>query len=211
VSRCSICLDGLGEDRPIRRVLMCGHLFHSECLLDWIKLKESCPNCKKQFDKKAIGDFEKKQADGPVSEKSKLKDAPALPRPGSAQRLGAGDPRESAALLLSDLSRPAQLAPTPLVRISRPSLLPPPVGPAPSAPHQASTAALGEAAPGRSRARLPSAASLSRGLPARHLPRPSVLEPSSAVRPPPAHQPAQPVQPEQPRRASRELEEITIG
>ena len=40
-------------------IVLCGHYFHSECLLDWIKMKEFCPNCKKEFDKKAIVEFEK--------------------------------------------------------------------------------------------------------------------------------------------------------
>ena len=55
---CSICLGKLNA-KPMRKVLLCSHLFHSECLLSWKNMHENCPNCKKDFSMKAIRDFEK--------------------------------------------------------------------------------------------------------------------------------------------------------
>lgn len=163
---------------------MCGHLFHSECLLDWIKMKESCPNCKKEFDKKAISEFEKKQRENIVVEKSKLKEGQENVKAGQRLQVGSvpvnlADPRESAALLVSDISRPVPNAPSPIVRISRASLNPPPTGqlstPQPTTLH-VSALALNETNTVRSRARLPSNLSLSRGFAARHTTRPISLE-----------------------------------
>lgn len=34
------------DDYDIRRVIVCGHYFHGKCLLGWLKVNESCPNCK---------------------------------------------------------------------------------------------------------------------------------------------------------------------
>lgn len=163
---------------------MCGHLFHSECLLDWIKLKESCPNCKKEFDKKAISEFEKKQRENIVVEKSKLKEGQENNKASHKLQVGSipvnlADPRESAALLVSDMSRPVPPAPSPIVRISRANFNPPPTGQL-STPHSTtlhvSALALNETNPVRSRARLPSNLSLSRGFAARHTTRPISLE-----------------------------------
>ena len=70
--RCSICLDAINSEKPVRTVVMCKHAFHSECLLDWIKLKEFCPNCKKEFDVKAIEKYEAALLSG-VEQKVKLK------------------------------------------------------------------------------------------------------------------------------------------
>ena len=43
---CSICLEKLDEGGEVRKIKVCGHMFHGECLLNWIKFNESCPNCK---------------------------------------------------------------------------------------------------------------------------------------------------------------------
>lgn len=58
---CTICLENNDNSKPVRMVTLCGHYFHSECLLDWTKQKEFCPNCKKDFSKKAIHEFENPQ------------------------------------------------------------------------------------------------------------------------------------------------------
>lgn len=42
-TECSICLSEVASDRS---VLPCGHSFHSECIGEWFKHKESCPNCR---------------------------------------------------------------------------------------------------------------------------------------------------------------------
>lgn len=55
---CSICLEANEGGKEVRKVGFCGHGFHSECLMDWIKEKEFCPNCKTDFSKKAIKEYE---------------------------------------------------------------------------------------------------------------------------------------------------------
>lgn len=55
---CTICLDNIFTGKEVRKVLFCDHLFHSECLMDWTKQKEYCPNCKKEYNKKALKEYE---------------------------------------------------------------------------------------------------------------------------------------------------------
>lgn len=46
---CAICLEVL-EDEDIVRGLLCGHVFHSECLDPWlIKRRACCPMCKRDY------------------------------------------------------------------------------------------------------------------------------------------------------------------
>ena len=46
---CTICADMLkvGEEA---KVLCCGHFFHESCLVPWLKMKNSCPVCRKTID-----------------------------------------------------------------------------------------------------------------------------------------------------------------
>ena len=39
---CSICHDNLSDDLV---KLPCGHIFHSDCILEWFKKKNNCPYC----------------------------------------------------------------------------------------------------------------------------------------------------------------------
>lgn len=39
---CSICL----ENNPEHTMINCGHLFHKECIDQWIKIKPICPLCR---------------------------------------------------------------------------------------------------------------------------------------------------------------------
>lgn len=46
---CVICLDNIeGKDL---KVVRCGHFFHKECIGEWLKRKNSCPNCRKKISK----------------------------------------------------------------------------------------------------------------------------------------------------------------
>ncbi len=38
---CSICLEEV-ENIPLK----CGHAFHDECVLEWFKINNTCPNCR---------------------------------------------------------------------------------------------------------------------------------------------------------------------
>jgi hypothetical protein len=41
---CAVCLDGFEEGKAV--VLPCRHIFHRECIGNWIDLKTSCPVCR---------------------------------------------------------------------------------------------------------------------------------------------------------------------
>lgn len=44
VISCSICCDPLLADKVV--ILKCGHLFHEDCLTEWIKRSKTCPECR---------------------------------------------------------------------------------------------------------------------------------------------------------------------
>ncbi|XP_074293365.1 RING-H2 finger protein ATL70-like [Silene latifolia] len=47
---CSICLKDGFEDEELCKVLPgCDHVFHSECIDEWLKKSQSCPVCRKDF------------------------------------------------------------------------------------------------------------------------------------------------------------------
>jgi hypothetical protein len=41
---CPICTDPLLASAPVRR-LPCSHLYHSDCIVTWLSLRNSCPVC----------------------------------------------------------------------------------------------------------------------------------------------------------------------
>jgi len=45
---CVICLDTLGVDRDIRATV-CKHVFHDECISEWMNTKNNCPVCRLEF------------------------------------------------------------------------------------------------------------------------------------------------------------------
>merc|ERR1719277_2434427 len=44
-TECSICLDELVAGEPALRI-PCGHLFHEECVKDWLNKSNECPVCR---------------------------------------------------------------------------------------------------------------------------------------------------------------------
>ncbi len=46
---CTICIDYLKNGQKLRCVPLCKHIFHSECLLNWLMVTEVCPNCKNEI------------------------------------------------------------------------------------------------------------------------------------------------------------------
>lgn len=45
VACCSICTDELGGDN-VCTLSECGHRFHAQCIVNWFRLKRSCPMCR---------------------------------------------------------------------------------------------------------------------------------------------------------------------
>lgn len=82
---CTICLETNDNSKVVRKVFFCGHLFHSDCLMDWIKQKESCPNCKRDFSKKAILEYEK-----PPEKPGAIVDPKVKPRGPETEQLNQG-------------------------------------------------------------------------------------------------------------------------
>ncbi|KAG5605321.1 hypothetical protein H5410_026813 [Solanum commersonii] len=44
--RCSICLDDYYDKEKLTEI-SCGHIYHFDCIREWIKLKNICPICKR--------------------------------------------------------------------------------------------------------------------------------------------------------------------
>lgn len=47
---CSICYDNILHDRPLSH-LTCGHIFHKNCLDEWLERSKTCPECRKRASK----------------------------------------------------------------------------------------------------------------------------------------------------------------
>lgn len=46
--KCTICLDQVKNAELLRSIPLCQHVFHAECLLNWLLVNEICPNCKNE-------------------------------------------------------------------------------------------------------------------------------------------------------------------
>ena len=45
---CPICIEPVGKAEPVYDI-GCGHVFHTECLLQWVKRNATCPCCRKNL------------------------------------------------------------------------------------------------------------------------------------------------------------------
>ena len=52
--KCSICLDSLNFSDDTISVLKCGHVFHHDCLVNWIQTNSTCPECRCQVGKSSL-------------------------------------------------------------------------------------------------------------------------------------------------------------
>jgi hypothetical protein len=43
---CSVCMELFEEDEGVSYFNGCSHLFHHECLAEWLARNDSCPNCR---------------------------------------------------------------------------------------------------------------------------------------------------------------------
>ncbi|KAL4474226.1 hypothetical protein ABPG72_001765 [Tetrahymena utriculariae] len=56
VGNCVVCLCDFEDDENVRSTY-CKHVFHSECLTDWMKKNESCPYCRTPLNKDNIAEI----------------------------------------------------------------------------------------------------------------------------------------------------------
>ena len=48
IDECTICLEDLDKNNLVK-ILKCGHEFHTKCIHDWMKIKKTCPICRKKI------------------------------------------------------------------------------------------------------------------------------------------------------------------
>jgi len=49
-TQCMVCLEDFTDEQEVRR-LPCSHLFHSECIDEWLRRCTDCPICKTNVDR----------------------------------------------------------------------------------------------------------------------------------------------------------------
>ncbi|KAI3385101.1 hypothetical protein SNEBB_003464 [Seison nebaliae] len=47
-TQCSICMDDLKIDSTVKK-LPCGHYFHEDCIMPWLRLHDTCPVCRESL------------------------------------------------------------------------------------------------------------------------------------------------------------------
>lgn len=86
---CTICIDFLKNGQKLRCVPLCKHIFHSECLLNWLMVTEVCPNCKNEisiYTLKAYHDSIKQAKKD--KDKKEIKRDESRPKPEAQARTG---------------------------------------------------------------------------------------------------------------------------
>ncbi|XP_010524458.1 PREDICTED: RING-H2 finger protein ATL46-like [Tarenaya hassleriana] len=43
---CAVCLRDAAEGEKMRRLTVCGHCFHADCIDTWLSMKSTCPLCR---------------------------------------------------------------------------------------------------------------------------------------------------------------------
>ena len=57
---CSICCDEFAEKSKIRKMPVCGHVFHKACIDQWLMKKPTCPNCNRNVREAANIDIDER-------------------------------------------------------------------------------------------------------------------------------------------------------
>lgn len=52
--RCPICRDDFKEGDQLRKITVCSHVFHEDCLENWFKYNEACPVCSKPLNREIL-------------------------------------------------------------------------------------------------------------------------------------------------------------
>ncbi len=56
VKVCSICYQNLQIGENLIKIPGCEHVFHSKCILQWVKIKVNCPYCRANIRKAMVLD-----------------------------------------------------------------------------------------------------------------------------------------------------------
>lgn len=69
VISCSICCDPILPDNVVLH-LKCGHIFHEDCLMEWLKRSKTCPECRTKTKKptRVFPNFTTTSPDDPTSQ-----------------------------------------------------------------------------------------------------------------------------------------------
>ncbi len=59
---CCICIENFTQLDEVR-ILRCGHFFHTDCIIQWLRKNNACPYCRKDFTKDNLLDTESDLAD----------------------------------------------------------------------------------------------------------------------------------------------------
>ena len=52
---CTICLNDYEKGDMVKEIPNCGHIFHSECLNEWLLRRFKCPNCNLTIKSEILG------------------------------------------------------------------------------------------------------------------------------------------------------------
>ncbi|XP_071965048.1 E3 ubiquitin-protein ligase RNF115-like isoform X2 [Antedon mediterranea] len=64
-SECAVCKEEYTEDEEVRK-MPCEHLFHSDCIIPWLEMHNTCPVCRKSLDGRYTrNDFTEEDENGP--------------------------------------------------------------------------------------------------------------------------------------------------
>ncbi|KAL5804501.1 hypothetical protein ACOSQ3_031301 [Xanthoceras sorbifolium] len=47
---CAVCLEDFVDGDSCRILIVCNHIFHSNCIDQWLKYQSTCPICRKPVD-----------------------------------------------------------------------------------------------------------------------------------------------------------------
>lgn len=69
---CDICKNPMTSDQPLLLFETCGHIYHKEHILEWIKIKGTCPICKDKINEKTLKPWESSKEEFSESAEEKI-------------------------------------------------------------------------------------------------------------------------------------------
>ncbi|XP_062208292.1 RING-H2 finger protein ATL39-like [Phragmites australis] len=57
-TECAVCLSELADGEKVRALPSCGHVFHVECVDEWLRSRTTCPVCRAEVQPKGRGGVE---------------------------------------------------------------------------------------------------------------------------------------------------------